>query len=37
MTIGIKGFRTVQDLRLDRMLIQPFRPAHEKARLSANG
>ncbi|WP_225316888.1 MULTISPECIES: sterol desaturase family protein [Marinobacter] len=25
MTIGIEDFRTVQDLRLDRMLIQPFR------------
>ncbi|WP_228260735.1 sterol desaturase family protein [Marinobacter orientalis] len=34
MTIGIEDFRTVQDLRLDRMLIQPFRPAHEKARLN---
>ncbi|MDK8462324.1 sterol desaturase family protein [Marinobacter sp. SS13-12] len=34
MTIGIEDFRTVQDLRLDRMLIQPFRPAHEKAKLS---
>lgn len=29
MTIGIEDFRTVQDLRLDRMLIQPFRPAPE--------
>mgnify|MGYP005840360793 CR=1 FL=1 len=35
MTIGIEDFRTVKDLRLDRMLIQPFRPAHEKATLSA--
>lgn len=26
MTIGIEDFRTLQDLRLDRMLIQPFRP-----------
>ncbi|MDL0432773.1 sterol desaturase family protein [Marinobacter sp. TBZ242] len=34
MTIGIEDFRTVQDLRLDRMLIQPFRPAHKEARLS---
>lgn len=33
MTIGIEDFRTAHDLRLDRMLIQPFRPAHEKARL----
>lgn len=33
MTIGIEDFRTVKDLRLDRMLIQPLRPAHEKARL----
>lgn len=32
MTIGIEDFRTVKDLRLDRMLLQPFRPAHKKAR-----
>lgn len=25
MTIGIEDFRTVKDLRLDQMLIQPFR------------
>lgn len=31
MTIGIEDFRTEQDLRLDQMLIQPFRPA--KTRL----
>lgn len=25
MTIGIEDFRTAEDLRIDRMLVQPFR------------
>ncbi len=36
MTIGIEDFRTVQDLRLDRMLLQPFRPAREKVKRKSN-
>ncbi|MCG2581670.1 MAG: sterol desaturase family protein [Marinobacter sp.] len=31
MTIGIEDFRTVKDLRLDRMLIQPFRRSNRSA------
>lgn len=27
MTIGIEDFRSADDLRIDRMLVQPFRPA----------
>lgn len=35
MTIGIEDFRTQGDLRLDRMLIQPFRPAPNRATMVA--
>lgn len=40
MTIGIEDFRTVQDLRLDRMLMQPFRRRPIKTstlKTSSNG
>ncbi|WP_246180578.1 sterol desaturase family protein [Marinobacter changyiensis] len=40
MTIGIEDFRTVQDLRLDRMLMQPFRRRPTKTstlKTSSNG
>lgn len=36
MTIGIEDFRTEQDLRLDRMLLQPFRSAQEKVKRKPN-
>jgi hypothetical protein len=43
MTIGIEQFRTVGDLRLDRMLIQPLRgpaggyPINRRGKEKADG
>ena len=30
MTIGVESFRTLRDLRIDRMLVQPFTPVSDR-------